>query len=168
MKLRKLIGLLSILFILINPVLALCVENENMSIATLRPGKGIGNINIGDKLEDVVKKMGKKPSEGKTVTAGNNVQYWLIYKPQGLTFVFDRNSALVSIIVTNPVMRIPNSNIRINSSSKELNSAYGDGRSAVINDNYEQRIYDKKGMNFMINKGSGKVETITIMPKTDN
>jgi hypothetical protein len=65
-------------------------------------------------------------------------------------------------------MRIPNSNIRINSSSKELNSAYGDGRSAVINDNYEQRIYDKKGMNFMINKGSGKVETITIIPKTDN
>jgi hypothetical protein len=167
MKLRRLIGLLSIPFLLINPVSVLCGEVDNTSIATLRPGKGVGNINIGDKLEDVVKKMGKKPSDVKTVTAGNDVQYWLIYKPQGLTFVFNGNSALVSIIVTNPVMRIPTSNIMIKSSSKELNDAYGTGRSAVINDNYVQKIYDKEGMNFMINKGSGKIETITIKPKTD-
>lgn len=39
--------------------------------------------------------------------------------------------------------------------------------SVTINNNYEQRSYDKEGINFMINKGSGKVETITIVPKTD-
>lgn len=167
MKLSVMIGLLSMFFLFWNPAPALYGEADSTSIATLRPGKGIGNINIGDSLEDVVKQMGKKPSEGKTVTTGKEVQYWLIYKPQGLAFVFDKASTLVSIIVTNPVMRIPSSNIRINSSSKKLRNAYGDGRDVPIEGNYEQRIYDKEGVIFMINRGSGKVESITIMGKTD-
>lgn len=166
MKIRALIGLLSILFFLFNPISALCGETDSTSIATLRPGKGIGKINIGDTLENVVKKMGKTPTEGKTVTMGRDVQYWLIYKPHGLTFVFDKTSTLVSIIVTNPVIRIPSSNIRINSSSKKVRSAYGNGGDVFIKGNYEQWSYDAEGVTFMTNRDSGKVESITIMRKT--
>ena len=138
---------------------------ENKSIAVIKPGVGLGNIKIGDPLADVIKKIGRKPSEGKKVQTGSQTEYWLSYTDLGVTFIFNEKQVLSRIAVTNPGITVQQKGIRVNSPTEDINKIYGLGDSKRLTDKYEQRVYDKEGLNFTINKDLNKIETITIEQK---
>ncbi len=135
---------------------------ENKSIAVMETSKGIGNIAIGDTLQDVVKKMRKKPSDGKTVKFGGKVEYWLDYQEHGITFIFAEDKTLSRIAVSNPGIVMKKGDVKVNSTVNDLLKHYGAGESRNLNDTYEQRSYKDKGVGFTINKNTEKIETITI------
>jgi hypothetical protein len=135
---------------------------ENKSISTIEPGTGIGNIRIGDDLADVVKKMVKKPSDGKTVRSGVLTEYWVGYTDMGITYIFNEKRILTRIATTNPGIVVQQKGIRVGSSTKDIERAYGPGRVRKIDDKYEQWIYENRGINFTINRNTEKIEAIMI------
>ena len=136
---------------------------ENKSIAVMDPGIGIGNIKIGDQLQDVIARMGRKPSDGKTVSLANNrTEYWLDFKDLGITFIFDEKRELQRIAVSNPGIIIRSNGIRVDNSVNDIERVYGDSEVKKINEQYIQRIYRDKGVGFTINVDTGKIEAITI------
>lgn len=141
------------------------------SIAVAKGGVGLGTIKLGDSIETTVKKMNKKPTEGKTVITGKTEEYWLSYKEQGITFVFSSNQSLNRIIVTNPGIVLKDTDIRVNSLSTGLKDYKGMvedvKESGQIKGRYMQKFLPSHGASFMINKDTEKIETITIMPKTN-
>jgi hypothetical protein len=146
---------------------AICQSEErpvNKSIAVMEPGVGIGNIKLGDNLSDVIRKMGKKPSDGKTIRSGRLTEYWLNYTDVGITFIFDSDRKLKRIAVSNPGIVTEQKGIRASSSVRDLERLYGRGETKNINDRYEQRTYKDKGISFTVSKDSGKIEAITIEP----
>lgn len=138
---------------------------ENKSIAVIKPGVGLGNIKIGDPLADVIKKIGRKPSEGKTVKTGTQTEYWLSYTDLGVTFIFNEKQVLSRVVVTNPGITVQQKGIRVNSSTEDIDKIYGKGTFKSLSDKYEQRVYQKEGLTLTINKDLNKIETITIEQK---
>lgn len=132
--------------------------------AVIRPGSGIGDIMIGDDLRTVLRKLeGKKPTEGKTVTTGNLVEYWLSYSELGVTFIFDQSRKLSRIAVTNPAFYVEQNGVRPKSSAANIDKSFGSSKVNKLNDGYEQRIYREKGLSVTIDRNTNKIDTITII-----
>ena len=132
-------------------------------ISVIEPGIGLGNIKLDDSLSDVLSRMDrKKPSSGKTVRSGNRVEYWLSYEDMGITFIFNENERLERIAVSNPGIVLQNSDIRANSSLRDMERVYGLGNSRKLNEKYELRMYSSLGISFTINRLTERIETITI------
>jgi hypothetical protein len=164
----RLSGIITVAAILLFLAITWCHGAEplqNKSIAVIKPGVGLGNIKIGDPLTDVIKKMGRKPSDGKTVQTGSQTEYWLNYTDMGVTFIFNEKQVLSRIVVTNPGITVQQKGIRVNSSTEDIDKIYGKGTFKSLSDKYEQRVYEKEGLNFTINKDLNKIETITIQQK---
>ncbi len=152
-------GLCSILFLFF--LTARCPVACGMEI---RPGVGIGNIMVGDDVQAVIGKMKKKPSDGKTVKVGVTKEYWLHYKDEGVTYIFNEDRKLSRIATSSPNNQVKEgkAGISVNNTSKDLDNIYGPGLNNKINEKYEQRVYKDKGMSFIINRKSQKIESITI------
>jgi len=135
---------------------------KNKSIAVVKPGSGIGNIGLDDSLEDVIKKMGLKPTDGNTITSGIQTEYWVHYKEMGITFIFSDEQKLVRIAVTNPGIIVQNGGIRVNSSVKEIVQLYGFIEPTPLDNDFEQWSYKALGISFTVNKNTRKIETIIV------
>jgi hypothetical protein len=134
----------------------------NRTITVMQPGVGIGNISIGDDLSLVIEKMGYKPSGGKTVKTGSLTEYWIDYSDLGITFIFTEDKRLVRVAASNPGIVVGDTDIRVNTSARELLRAYGAGRSEDLKEGYERITYDEQGVSFTINATTQRIETIVI------
>lgn len=140
----------------------------NTTIAVMKPGKGIGDIALGEPVAGVIKKMdGRKPKDGKTVRVGAKTEYWLRYPDMGITLIFDKQKRLSRVAVTNPGIIVLQNGLRVHSHVSEVEKVYGEsGNQNALDDEYEQRTYDDKGISFTVNRRTGKIEAITILPRT--
>lgn len=159
----KLLKTLLVMSMLLSCMYTPCFGASQLrKIAVIEPGIGIGDITLGNNLQDVIKKMAIKPSDGKTVRSGNLKEYWLGYTGMGITFIFDEEQKLTRIAVSNPGIIVRQKGVRVNSSIKELMGSYGPAEISKISDKYEQWSYKDRGIVFTINIGTWKIETITI------
>jgi hypothetical protein len=133
---------------------------SNRSISVMQPGRGIGNINLGDTLETVVRKMGAKPANVKSVRTAGIVEYWMDYAELGITFILNSDMTLNRIAVSNPGINIPRTAVHVNSDIDTLVSVFGAGTSVQVNDVYDQHGYN--GVRFMVNRKTRRIETIII------
>ena len=129
----------------------------------IQPGKGLGVFKIGERYQEIQKKLGKRKPD--KTTKVNSKEMWISYYDMGLTFVFSyKDKILQKIVVTSKGLLVERTGIRIGSSEKNLVKYYGE---AKVKEDYDKQRklweYKHLGVNFLINKKNHAVEEIIVI-----
>lgn len=143
------------------------------SLAVIKPGKGIGEIELGDSIATTVDKMKIAPNLARKVQYEDGLEYWLNYEDLGLAFIFSSDKGLSKIAINNPTMVLDNYKIRVKSPLTDLYQSFEQGlvikhdQGLVIkhDQGYKLINYPYEGVSFTVDPKEGKIFTITVFKK---
>lgn len=146
-------------------------------LSIIYAGEGIGNIRLGDKMEDVIKNLiwGKPEEFRKDEKKG---EYYLIYKSRGVDFIFQVSkkaigeSILQEVIINSPAFITAGKGIRVGDKGVGIkeNLLFQKGlnlqnsMSGCMDDDKEKdkRVVVCKGIRFIINKENDVILAIEV------
>ncbi len=132
----------------------------------IQPGIGVGVLKLGDGIEAVYVKIGKKKADrALKVGRGSGAEVWLSYNDMGITLVFNAARQVERIIVTSKGLPVERTAIRVGSSAADVEKNYGPGEKRKIEGNGELWKYPHQGISFTIDTVEKRVDVITVMRK---
>jgi hypothetical protein len=136
------------------------------SLAVIKPGKGIGEIALGDSIATAVDKMKLVPNLARKISYEGVIEYWLNYEDLGLAFIFNSDKSLSKIAINNPTMVLDNNRIRVKSPLTDLYESFEHGEVTKYEQGYKLINYPYEGISFTVDPKEGKIFTITVFKKT--
>ncbi|MBI3398320.1 MAG: hypothetical protein HY026_03690 [Deltaproteobacteria bacterium] len=148
-------------------------------LSIIYAGEGIGNIRLGDRMEDVIKNlMWGKPEEFRKDE--KNGEYYLIYKAKGVSFIFQAGkkaigeNILQKVIINSPAFITAGRGVRVGDKGVDIEGplfpqaqqkmALQTNMDGCVDDDKEKdkRVKVCKGVRFIINKENDVIEAIEI------